>query len=133
MRPELDAKLVAESIAEQLVKRASFGRVVKRAIETAMGAGAKGIKIKLSGRLGGSEMSRRVGDSKGKIPLQMLDARIDYALAEAKTVAGVIGVKVWIYLGNYDQEDMRNAPYAKKGKVSKIPARQDQGQSHPVQ
>ena len=122
VRPELDATLVAEGIADQLAKRASFGRVMKRAIEATMSGGAMGIKIMLKGRLGGAEMSRKISDSRGKIPLQTLDARIDYALAEAKTVAGIIGVKVWIYLGKYDQEDIRNAPYAKKSKVSKNPA-----------
>ncbi len=132
-RPELDATLVAEGIAEQLAKRASFGRVIKRAIEATMSAGAKGVKIRIKGRLGGAEMARKISDSRGKVPLQTLDARIDYALAEAKTNAGIIGVKVWIYLGKYDQEDIRNASYAKKSKVSKKPARKDKRQRLPVQ
>jgi len=122
-RPELNAQLVADGIAEQLTKRASFGRVLKRALEATMSSGAIGIKIMMKGRLGGAEMARKIGDSRGKIPLQTLDARIDYALSEAHTKTGSIGVKVWIYLGKYEQEDIRNAPYAKKGKVQKNPAR----------
>ena len=132
-RPELDATLVAQGIAEQLSKRASFGRVIKRAIEATMSAGAKGVKIRIKGRLGGAEMARKISDSRGKVPLQTIDARIDYALAEAKTNAGIIGVKVWINLGKYDQEDIRNAPYAEKSKISKKPARKDKRQRLPVQ
>ncbi len=124
-RPELNAVLVGEGICDQLVKRASFGRVMKRAIESTMNAGAQGIKIMLKGRLGGAEMSRKISDSRGKIPLQTIEANINYALSEAKTNAGIIGVKVWIYLGKYDQEDKLNGSYAKKSKVSKESARKD--------
>jgi small subunit ribosomal protein S3 len=125
--PELDALLVAEGIAEQLKKRAAFRRTIKKAVTTSMAAGAQGIKIRLAGRLGGAEMSRQEKMSEGKVPLHTLRANISYGLAEAKTTYGVIGVKVWIYLGDYDREGMENAVDAKKGKVPQAPARQSQG------
>jgi small subunit ribosomal protein S3 len=124
--PELDAVLVSEGIAEQLKKRAAFRRTMKKAITTSMAAGAQGIKIRLAGRLGGAEMSRQEKMSEGKVPLHTLRANISYGLAEAKTTYGVIGVKVWIYLGEYEQEGMGNAVDAKKGKVSQAPARPNQ-------
>ncbi len=99
--PDIEAKLVAESIAEQLQKRASFRRVMKMKADTAMAAGAKGIKIQLSGRLGGHEMSRTEDVREGAIPLQTLQANVDYGFAESMTTYGVIGVKVWIYKGMY--------------------------------
>jgi small subunit ribosomal protein S3 len=129
-RPELEAILVAEGIAEQLKKRAAFRRTMKKAITTSMAAGAQGIKIRLSGRLGGAEMSRQEKMSEGKVPLHTLRANISYGLAEAKTTYGVIGVKVWIYQGDYAQEGMEHDADAKKGKVPKAPARQDQGQGY---
>lgn len=101
--PDLDAKLVGESIAEQLAKRASFRRVMKMKAEAAMNAGAKGVKIQLSGRLGGHEMSRSEDIRLGAIPLQTLQANVDYALTEAHTTYGTIGVKVWVYNGPYHQ------------------------------
>lgn len=101
--PDRNAKLVAESIAEQLAKRASFRRVIKMKAEAAMTAGAKGVKIMLSGRLGGHEMSRTEVIRLGAIPLQTLQANVDYALAEASTTYGIIGVKVWIYNGIYQE------------------------------
>jgi len=125
--PELEAILVAEGIAEQLKKRAAFRRTMKKAITTTMAAGAQGIKIRLAGRLGGAEMSRQEKMSEGKVPLHTLRANISYGLAEAKTTYGVIGVKVWIYLGDYDREGMENAVDAKKGKVPQAPARKSQG------
>lgn len=100
-RPEIDAQLVAEDIAEQLQKRASFRRTIKRALEQTMDAGAKGVKILLAGRLGGSEMSRSEGGNTGSLPLSTLRARIDYGFAEAKTAQGHIGVKVWVNQGDY--------------------------------
>ena len=100
-RPEVDAQLVAEDIAEQLQKRASFRRTMKRAIDTTMEAGAKGVRIQLSGRLGGAEMARTESNMAGSIPLSTLRARIDYGFAEAKTAQGHIGVKVWINNGDY--------------------------------
>jgi small subunit ribosomal protein S3 len=97
--PDLDATLVARNIAEQLENRASFRRVQKMAIQKSMRAGAKGIKTKVAGRLGGAEMAREEGYSEGTVPLHTLRADIDYAQAEAKTTYGKLGVKVWICLG----------------------------------
>lgn len=98
-KPELDATLVAKSMAEQLENRASFRRVQKVAIQRALKAGAKGVKTLISGRLGGAEMARSEGYNEGQVPLQTLRADIDYACAEAKTTYGMLGVKVWIYKG----------------------------------
>ncbi len=97
--PELDAKLVAESIAQQLENRASFRRVQKVAIQRALKTGAKGCKTLISGRLAGAEIARSEGYSEGNVPLHTLRANIDYALAEALTTYGKLGVKVWIYKG----------------------------------
>lgn len=97
--PELDAKLVAESIAQQLENRASFRRVQKVAIQRALKTGAKGCKTLISGRLAGAEIARSEGYSEGNVPLHTLRANIDYALAEAATTYGKLGVKVWIYKG----------------------------------
>ena len=99
-RPELEAVLVAESVAEQLGRRISHRRAMKQAVSRAMRAGAKGIKIACSGRLGGGEMSRREWVRDGRVPLQTLRADIDYACREALTTLGRIGVKVWIYRGD---------------------------------
>lgn len=96
-RPECVAQLVAENVGQQLSKRIAFRRAMKRAVEGAIAAGAKGIKIACSGRLGGAEMSRREWYRDGRVPLQTLDANIDYGQVHAWTVSGVIGVKVWIY------------------------------------
>jgi small subunit ribosomal protein S3 len=98
-RPELDAKLVAQSIAEQLTNRVAFRRAMKRALASAIRSGAAGVKIQCSGRLGGSEMSRREQYSEGRVPLHTIRADIDYGFVEAKTSAGRIGVKVWINKG----------------------------------
>ncbi|MFE5324591.1 30S ribosomal protein S3 [Paenibacillus sp. NPDC056579] len=97
--PELDAILVAESIAQQLERRVSFRRAMKQAIQRSMRAGAKGIKTSVSGRLGGAEIARTEGYSEGTVPLHTLRADIDYGTAEAHTTYGRIGVKVWIYRG----------------------------------
>lgn len=97
--PELDAALVARNIAEQLENRASFRRVQKMAIQRTMKAGAKGIKTAISGRLGGAEMARREGYSEGTVPLHTLRSDIDFAIAEAQTTYGKLGVKVWICKG----------------------------------
>jgi small subunit ribosomal protein S3 len=96
---ETDAILVAENIAAQLVKRVSFRRAMKKAITQAKRSGAKGIKVMCSGRLGGSEMSRKEWYRDGRVPLHTLRADVDYGLAEAKTTYGVIGVKVWVFKG----------------------------------
>jgi small subunit ribosomal protein S3 len=97
--PELDAILVAESIAQQLERRVSFRRAMKQAIQRTQRAGAKGIKTAVSGRLGGAEIARQEGYSEGTVPLHTLRADIDYGTAEAHTTYGRIGVKVWIYRG----------------------------------
>ena len=97
--PDLDAQLVAEAIAEQLKKRASFRRVIKMRAEAAMQQGAQGVRILISGRLGGAEMSRRVDTRLGSMPLSSLQAHINYGFAQSFTTYGAIGVKVWIYKG----------------------------------
>ena len=99
-RPEVDAQLVSQEIAEQLEKRASFRRTMKRAIDNTMENGAKGIKIQLSGRLGGSEMARQEKAIAGSMPLSTLRARIEYGFTEAHTAQGHIGIKVWINNGD---------------------------------
>jgi small subunit ribosomal protein S3 len=98
-RPELDAKLVAQSVAEQLQNRVAFRRAMKRALTSAMRSGAKGVRIQVSGRLGGAEMARTEGYSDGRVPLHTLRADIDYGFYEARTTFGRIGVKVWINKG----------------------------------
>jgi small subunit ribosomal protein S3 len=99
-KAELDAQLVAESVAQQLERRVSFRRATKRAVTQAMKLGAKGIKIRCSGRLGGAEMSRVLWYREGRVPLHTLRADIDYGLGEAHTTYGVIGVKTWVYKGD---------------------------------
>jgi small subunit ribosomal protein S3 len=121
-RPEVVAQLVAEDIAEQLEKRASFRRTMKRAMETTMEAGAKGIKIQLSGRLGGAEMSRREKQISGSIPLSTLRAKIDYGFTEALIAQGHIGVQVWINQGTYSEGDTDGAD-AQTGQTPKKPKR----------
>lgn len=98
--PELDARLVAESIAEQLQRRVSYRRAMKHAVGQAMRRGAEGVKIRLGGRLGGAEMSRAVVEMDGRVPLHTLRADIDFAVVHAPTTYGRIGVKVWIYRGD---------------------------------
>ncbi len=98
-RPEADAQLVAESIATQLVRRVAFRRAMKKAVNSALRFGVKGIKISCSGRLGGAEMSRCEWVREGRVPLHTLRADVDYALAEANTTYGIIGIKVWIFKG----------------------------------
>src|SRR5437588_7346966 len=98
-RPELDAKLVAQSIAEQLENRVSFRRAMKRSLASAIRSGAQGVKVQCGGRLGGGEMSRSESYSEGRVPLHTIRADIDYGVAEAKTTFGRIGVKVWINKG----------------------------------
>lgn len=98
--PAIEAQLVAENVAFQLERQIAFRRAMKRALQMAMAAGAKGIRIKCAGRLGGSEMSRREGYREGSIPLQTLRADVDYGFAESLTTYGLIGVKVWVYKGD---------------------------------
>jgi len=98
-KAEIDAQLVAENVAAQLVRRASFRRVMKKAVGTALRMGAKGVKVRCAGRLGGSEMARREWYREGQVPLHTLRADIDYGHALARTTYGIIGVKCWIYKG----------------------------------
>jgi small subunit ribosomal protein S3 len=100
-QPEIDAFLVARSIADQLEKRVAFRRAMKQAVQRAQRFGAKGVRVQVSGRLGGSEMSRREWDRWGRVPLHTLRADIDYGQTEAHTTYGIIGVKVWIYRGDF--------------------------------
>lgn len=103
-QPFRSATLVAEDIARQLVKRGSFRRTMKQALDQVMDAGAYGVKIELAGRLGGAEMSRTEKASRGSVPLSTIRRHIDYGFALARTAQGAIGVKVWIDLGDYDEE-----------------------------
>ena len=127
-KPELDATLVAKSIAEQLEARASFRRVQKVAIQRAMKAGAKGAKTLISGRLGGAEMARSEGYNEGQVPLATLRADVDYAVGEALTTYGKLGIKVWIYKGDVfeipsrDESTKRPAKSAGKPRTPKKPA-----------
>ena len=121
--PNRSATLVAEKVAQQLSKRGSFRRTVKRTLDEVMDSGVHGVKMELSGRLGGSEMSRREKASRGSIPLSTLQHHIDYGFAVAKTAQGVIGVKVWIDLGNYSDEESADGADAKAGQAPKKPKR----------
>ena len=99
-KPEIDAQLVAENIAQQLERRVSSRRAMKRAVQSAMRLGAQGIRINCGGRLGGAEIARTVWYREGRVPLHTLRAHVDYGMAEAKTTYGICGVKVWIYKGD---------------------------------
>lgn len=121
-RPEIQAQLVAEDIAQQLMKRANFRRAMKRALETTMNAGAKGIKVQLAGRLGGAEMARREKASAGALPLSTLQAKIDYGFAEASTPQGNLGIQVWVNQGSY-AGDANDGADAQAGNASKKPKR----------
>ena len=109
-RPELDAQLVGESIALQLEKRIAFRRAMRKAVDSAVRFGCKGIKVRVSGRLNGAEIARSEWYLQGRLPLQTLRADIDYGLAEAHTTYGVIGVKVWIYKGEILEGKKRREP-----------------------
>lgn len=125
-RPEIDAQLVAEEIAEQLEKRSSFRRTMKQAMTRAMENGARGVKVQLSGRLGGSEMARCEKGMDGSIPLSTLRTRVDYGFSEASTPQGNIGIKVWINNGDYLTEESPDAANAQARQVPKKPARRGQ-------
>ena len=112
-KPEIDANLVAESIAQQLERRVAFRRAMKRSLQSAMRMGAKGCKILCGGRLGGAEIARSEQYQEGSVPLHTLRADIDYGTAEAKTAMGIIGIKVWIYKG----EIMEHDPMAQERKL----------------
>ena len=119
--PEIQAQLIAEDIADQLSKRAAFRRTLKRALETTMGAGAKGVKIQLAGRLGGAEMSRCEKAIAGSMPLSTLRAKIDYGFCEAPTAQGNIGIQVWVNQGMY--EETGDGADAQEGQAPKKPKR----------
>jgi len=113
--PAMDAKIVADSISFQLVKRVAFRRAMKKAIQTHKDAGGEGIKVRCAGRLGGAEIARAEGYKWGKIPLQTIRADIDYGFTEARTAYGIIGVKVWIYKGEkFDKKSTAGKKEAKK-------------------
>jgi small subunit ribosomal protein S3 len=120
-RPEIQAQLIAEDIADQLVKRAAFRRTLKRAIDTTMDAGAKGVKIQLAGRLGGAEMSRCEKAIAGSMPLSTLRAKIDYGFCEAPTAQGNIGIQVWVNQGMYEENG--DGADAQEGQAPKKPKR----------
>lgn len=119
-KPELDAKLVAESVAHQLEKRVMFRRAMKRAVQNAMRQGALGIKINVSGRLGGAEIARTEWYREGRVPLHTFRADIDYATANAKTTYGIIGVKVWIFKGEVFGKNKLNKEAASAEVVEEI-------------
>ncbi len=121
-RPEIYGQLVAEDIAQQLMKRSSFRRTMKRAIDTSMDAGAKGIKIQMSGRLGGAEMARCEKGNAGALPLSTIQAKINYGFAEASTPQGNIGIQVWINQGSY-AGDGNDGADAQAGQAPKKPKR----------
>ncbi len=126
-KPEVDAQLVAESIAQQLERRVSFRRAMKRSVQNAMRMGALGIRVNVSGRLGGAEIARTEWYREGRVPLHTLRADIDYALAEASTPYGIIGVKVWIFKGEIMEHDPqardRRAAEAQDGPAPRGPRR----------
>jgi small subunit ribosomal protein S3 len=125
-RPEIDAQLVAEDIAEQLEKRSSFRRTMKTAIQRAMENGAKGIKLQLSGRLGGAEMARCEKAMEGSIPLSTLRAKVDYGFTEATTPQGNIGIKCWVNNGDYVTGEINDTTDASAGGAKK-PQRRRRG------
>ena len=114
-KPETNAQLVAENIATQLERRVAFRRAMKKAVTTSMKCGAKGIRVRCSGRLGGAEMSRVESYREGRVPLHTLRADIEFGLAEARTTYGVIGVKVWVFKGEVLQRKSRRIPSLSSG------------------
>jgi small subunit ribosomal protein S3 len=130
--PEVDAQLVSDSIAQQLMRRIAFRRAMKRAIQTAMEKGADGIRIRCSGRLNGAELARTEQYKDGKVPLHTLRADIDYGFSEAETLTGLIGIKVWICKPQ-NWEETKNAINAKTRKASKGATRRTRGNREPQQ
>lgn len=124
-KPELDAQLVADSISSQLERRVMFRRAMKRAVQNAMRIGAKGIKVEVSGRLGGAEIARSEWYREGRVPLHTFRADIDYATSEASTTYGIIGVKVWIFKG----EVLGGLPAANAAEQAPAPAPKKKGRS----
>lgn len=115
--PDLDAKLAAEGVAEALLKRMAFRRALKSRVEAIMGAGAQGCKVRVSGRLGGAEIAKSLTMANGRMPLSTLQARVEYATAEARTPAGIIGIKCWIYKGMYGTERTEEESNAAGGRA----------------
>ncbi len=111
-KPDLDAKLLADNVAQQLERRVMFRRAMKRAVQNAMRQGAQGVKVRVAGRLGGAEIARAEWHKEGRVPLHTLRADVDYGLAEAKTTYGIIGVKAWIFRG----EVLEGSVHEKKDK-----------------
>ena len=120
--PEIEAPLVAKAVAEQIERRVSHRRAIKQAAARAMQRGAKGVKIKVAGRLGGSDMSRKDQEMQGRVPLHTLKADIDYGTAEARTTLGRIGVKVWVYKGDIIPERMAPPRAAASEETGTVPA-----------
>lgn len=131
-QPETDAQLVSESVAQQLERRVGFRRAMKRTIRTAMDLGALGIKVRCSGRLGGGELARTEEYREGKVPLHTLRANVEYGFCEARTVAGAIGVKVWICKVEMTEEEQHGAD-AKTRKAPKTGKRRPSGKRNPKQ
>jgi small subunit ribosomal protein S3 len=128
-RPETDAQLLAQGVAEQLKGRVSFRRAMRRAVQTAMRAGALGVRVQCGGRLGGMEMSRREWYREGRVPLHTLRAKVDYGLAEAKTTFGIIGVKVWVYQGDEIPTEELETERARARALAGVSARGPSGAS----
>ena len=128
-QPELDAALIAQGIADQLTRRISFRRAMKRAIQTVQKAGGQGVRVQCSGRLGGSEMSRKESYREGRVPLHTLRADIDFGFREARTATGRVGVKVWIYKG--DILPYRTAPEDKIAREAAMAVGETSGQARP--
>ncbi len=126
-RPEIDPQLIAHDIAEQLEKRSSFRRTIKNALGRAMENGAKGVKVQLSGRLGGAEMARCEKGMNGSIPLSTLRCKVDYGFTEAVTPQGNIGIKVWVNNGDFLTGEINDATDAQASQVQKKPARRRKG------
>lgn len=116
-KPEIDSKLVADNIAQQLERRVAFRRAMKRAVQSAIRVGAQGIRINCSGRLGGAEIARMEWYREGRVPLHTLRANIDYGVARANTTYGICGIKVWIFKG----EIMEHDPLAQEKRLNEIP------------
>ncbi len=115
-KPDVDAKLVAQNVAQQLERRVMFRRAMKRVVQNAMRQGAQGVKVQVSGRLGGAEIARTEWYREGRVPLHTLRADIDYATHEALTTYGIVGVKVWIFKGEVLDTDQESASQARTGK-----------------
>jgi small subunit ribosomal protein S3 len=127
-RPDLDAQLIAEGIADQLKRRASFRRTVKQRLESAIQLGAKGVKITVSGRLGGREMCRTETQLHGSIPLHTLEADVDYGFATSFTTYGTLGVKVWVYRGMFGDQQVSTEEADERGKTTRARRRRERRQ-----